>query len=269
MATLDIGPLALPMGRALFLAAGIVALLVAAVAGRNKEASVTDPVFNVLFAGIMSARVAFVFSYWEQYRSDLIGIIDIRDGGFDPVFGIIGALLVLLWQLWRRPAVRRALSGAAAAGLVTWVAGALITGVIQPPAPGIPDTTLTALDSRTTTLPQLADGRPVVVNLWASWCPPCVREMPVLEKAQQENPDVAFIFVNQGEQPETIQNFLSRHELTLDHVLTDTGARIGRATGNRTLPTTLFYDHNGRQVNTHLGALSAASLAHNLERFDD
>ncbi|RFF27715.1 MULTISPECIES: TlpA disulfide reductase family protein [unclassified Wenzhouxiangella] len=268
MATLDIGPLALPMSRALILAAGIVALLVGAVLGQNKQESVTDSVFFVLFAGILSARAAFVLSYWEQYRSDLIGIIDIRDGGFDPIIGLIGALVLLGWQLWHQPAIRRALSGAAAAGLLTWFAGALLTGLIQPPAPTIPDTALTRLDTRMTTLPQLADGKPTVVNLWASWCPPCVREMPVLEKAQQENPDITFVFVNQGEQPETIQRFLARHGLSLGNVVTDTGASIGRSTGNRALPTTLFYNSQGKQVNTHLGELSAASLTHNLERFN-
>ncbi|QIB64100.1 TlpA disulfide reductase family protein [Kineobactrum salinum] len=268
MATIDIGPLALPLSRALLLAAGIVALLIAALAGRNKQVSVTDPVFHVLFAGSLSARAAFVLSYWEQYRSDLLGIIDIRDGGFDPIFGLIGALLVLTRQLWRNPTIRRALSGAAAAGFLTWVAGALLTGLVQPPAPSIPDSTLTGLDARMTTLPQLADGQPMVVNLWASWCPPCVREMPVLEKAQHDYPDITFVFVNQGEQPETIQNFLTRLGLSLDNVVTDTGASIGRSTGNRALPTTLFYDRQGRQVNAHLGELSAASLTHNLERFN-
>lgn len=268
MTTLDIGPLALPLSRALLVAAGIVALLVGAIAGRKKEVSVTDSVFYVFFAGILSARAAFVFSYWEQYRSDLVGIIDIRDGGFDLTFGLIGALLVLAWQLWRQPTIRRALSGAAAAGFLTWGAGALVTGVIQPPAPSVPDSTLTALDTRVTTLPQLADGKPMVVNLWASWCPPCVREMPVLEKAQQENPDITFVFVNQGEQSETIQNFLAGQGLSLENVVTDTGASIGRSTGNRALPTTLFYNHQGKQVNVHLGELSAASLIHNLERFN-
>ena len=108
----------------------------------------------------------------------------------------------------------------------------------------------------------------MVVNLWASWCPPCIREMPVLEQAQKDNPDITFVFVNQGEQHETIVHFLNQHNLTLNNVLTDTRSGLGRTTGSQALPTSLFYDAQGRQVNAHLGELSAASLAHNLERFD-
>jgi len=51
-------------------------------------------------------------------------------------------------------------------------------------------------------------------------------------------------------------------------VLTDIRASMGRTTGSHALPTTLFYDAQGRQVDAHLGELSAASLMHNLERID-
>ena len=43
-------------------------------------------------------------------------------------------------------------------------------------------------------------GKPLVVNLWATWCPPCRREMPVLAKAQQDNTEVNFLFVNASNQ---------------------------------------------------------------------
>ena len=133
---------------------------------------------------------------------------------------------------------------------------------------GIPEATLTLLDGTPVALTEVAENKPMVVNLWASWCPPCIREMPVLEKAQQDNPGVTFVFVNQGEQPETITQFMGKHKLSLQNVLTDTSANLGRTTGSQALPTTLFYDANGQQVNAHLGELSQASLAHNLRSFD-
>ncbi|MDX1553417.1 MAG: TlpA disulfide reductase family protein, partial [Marinobacter sp.] len=114
----------------------------------------------------------------------------------------------------------------------------------------------------------LTQGQPTVVNLWATWCPPCIREMPVLEEAQDRYPGINFVFANQGEHPETINQFLSEQNLDLDHVLSDRQGGFGRAIGSQGLPTTLFYDAQGKLVDSHMGELSKASLARGLERFE-
>ena len=122
--------------------------------------------------------------------------------------------------------------------------------------------------SQPVSLESLNQGQPTVVNLWATWCPPCIREMPVLEKAQSDYPGVSFVFANQGEHPETIKRFLSEQNLNLEHVLSDRQGGFGRATGSQGLPTTLFYNAQGNLVDSHMGELSKASLVHSLERFD-
>jgi len=66
-----------------------------------------------------------------------------------------------------------------------------------------------------------------VVNLWASWCPPCRHEMPVLQQAQAANTDVNFVFVNQGETPGTIRSYMDRRALTLRNVLVDAQLQVG------------------------------------------
>jgi len=114
----------------------------------------------------------------------------------------------------------------------------------------------------------MADGRPMVVNLWASWCPPCVREMPVLEEAQETQKDIAFVFVNQGEGPPTVNSFLDEHGLTLRNVVLDRRREVASNTGNQGLPTTLFYNASGQLVTTHYGELSSATLADNLSEFE-
>ena len=63
------------------------------------------------------------------------------------------------------------------------------------------------------------EGRQTVVNLWATWCPPCQREMPVLQKAQAARPDVHFVFVNQGESAQQVAAYLARSGLQLRNVL--------------------------------------------------
>lgn len=106
----------------------------------------------------------------------------------------------------------------------------------------------------------------MVVNLWATWCPPCRREMPMLAAAQQEYDEVTFVFVNQGEGRGEIKGYLDQNGLALDNVLLDTRGALGQTVGSMALPTTLFYDANGRLADTHLGELSRATLARGIQR---
>lgn len=155
---------------------------------------------------------------------------------------------------------------AAGAGLLFWSFTAGTVALIERQARGLPALSLPTLSEASVPLSGLAQGQPMVINLWATWCPPCVREMPVLAEAQQRYPEIRFVFVNQGEPPETIRRFLQNHGLRLEHVLLDTRGELARAVGSHGLPTTLFYNARGQQVASHMGALSQATLARGLER---
>ena len=106
----------------------------------------------------------------------------------------------------------------------------------------------------------LADGKPLVVNLWATWCPPCRREMPVLAAAQQRETGVNFVFANQAESRATVMRYLTTSQLDLANVTLDRYSELGNVAGSGILPATLFYDGSGRLVDTYLGELSAATL---------
>ncbi|MGV8189993.1 TlpA family protein disulfide reductase, partial [Pseudomonas aeruginosa] len=102
-------------------------------------------------------------------------------------------------------------------GLAFWLLGSLGLGIYER-GTRLPELSLRNAAGESV---QLADfrGRPLVINLWASWCPPCRREMPVLQQAQAENPDVVFLFANQGESAETVRHFLQGENLRLDNLL--------------------------------------------------
>lgn len=262
MMSVNIGPFALPSSLLLLLAAGLVAAGVGRLVGRGRQTSIVNTLSDMLLAAVLVARLAFVAIWFDTYRSAPWSMLDIRDGGFTAWAGVAAALLVALWRSWRRPALRKPLILGLAAGALVW--GALFGALRMMEKPMLPALSLTTLAGAPTDLAALAAGKPMVVNLWASWCPPCRREMPVLAAAQKQETTVRFVFVNQGEDAATAQSYLSSGQLDLANVLLDPDTRLGRAVGSDALPTTLFYDASGRLVDTHLGALSAASLANKL-----
>jgi thiol-disulfide isomerase/thioredoxin len=130
----------------------------------------------------------------------------------------------------------------------------------------LPAAELTTLGGKTTDLPTLAAGKPLVVNLWATWCPPCRLELPFLSAAQQQEAGIAFVFVDQGEDTVTVERYLNAVHLDLANVMLDAGNKLGREIGSTGLPITLFYDSSGRMIDSRIGALSPALLDTKLNR---
>lgn len=268
MLSVGVGPVSFSVGHLLLVLAFIVALVVGGITGRKHGTPIAGTLADIFVVAMLSARIGFVIRYYEHYQGDWLGMIDIRDGGFDMVTGLVAALVFASFLMWRRASSRRALGTAMAAGLLTWGLTGGAIQLINQQLKGLPEVALTDLNEQPVDLSAIANGQPTVVNLWATWCPPCIREMPVLEEAQKRYPGINFVFANQGEHPETIQRFLSEQNLDLHHVLSDRQGQFGRVTGSHGLPTTLFYNAEGNLVDSHMGELSRASLARSLERFD-
>ena len=262
MLSLNIGPLAIPMNLALIYGAFFIAWLSGWLIGRKRGTNPESALFSMLIIGALVARIAFVIQYFDQYSDNLLQIIDIRDGGFLLLPGIIAAVLAGIYKAWRQAPLRVPLAIGVCIGLVAWGASVSVLSALQS-SQQIPQISVRDIDGQPIALQDLA-GKPMVINLWATWCPPCRREMPVLAAAQQANPDVRFVFVNQGEGQELVEKFLAQQQLSLGNNLLDTGGRLGQAVGSLSLPTTLFYSADGLLKNNHLGELSHASLKHAL-----
>jgi len=254
----------------------VVALLVAAAAGRAlaRPATAAEPPVRVLplftdmlVVGLVAGRLAFIVQWWSLYREDPWAILRLGDGGYTIWVAVAAGLAFGAWRVRRHPALRRPLAGGALAGLATWAALAGSLWLLQQGRIPLPDTRLTRLEGGTVQLSSMT-GRPMVVNLWATWCPPCRREMPVLADGQQLHPDVAFVFANQGEGPDLIRDYLAEGDMQLRNVLLDPFSAVSQATGARGLPTTLFFDAGGRLVDTHMGELTRAGLARKLQAFE-
>ncbi len=178
------------------------------------------------------------------------------------VTAIPSAIPSAMWRRWRRLSVRKRTVLALVFWVVAWQG--VMAGLRLIDKPKLSEIQVTMLSGESTNLAALAAGKPMIVNLWASWCPPCRREMPLLAAAQKQDTWASFAFANQGENRATVQNYLSAGQLELANVVLDRDTRIGFVAGSSALPITLFYDASGELVATHLGALSAASLTKRL-----
>ena len=264
MLTVNLGPLSMPIAVILALVALAIAAGVGLQAGRAQKTGIGYILTDMLLAGVLVARVAFVAIWFDAYRISPWSMLDIRDGGFSPWAGMAAALLVAIWHGWRRAAVRKPLALGLVAGAFVW--GGMFTAIRMMQNTTLPKVPLTTLAGEPADLGRLAAGKPLVVNMWATWCPPCRRELPTLAAAQKREHGVRFVFADQGEDARTVQRYLSAASLELDNVVLDVGARMGREVGSGGLPTTLFYDAHGRLVDTHVGQLTAGSLASKLAR---
>lgn len=263
MEAISIGAFALPVRMGLFIIAAGLALFVGNLIAKRKGNDIERSFWTVLLVGIASARLAFVLVYRETYGAAPWTALDLRDGGMNTVVGVVGGLTMAGILAWRKREQRMPLLAALFSGALVWGGAEIGLATYEEPK-ALPRIALHDLAGNEVPLASLA-GRPMVVNLWATWCPPCRREMPVLRAAQQVNSDIVFIFANQGESPETIRRYLDAEKLSLKNVLIDTSGTAARALGSIALPSTFFYDENGKHVDTRIGELSAATLAQRVQ----
>lgn len=256
-----LGPLMLSLPR-LFLILGLIAAFLAAhVHERRGGPRLEKPLWLILLVGLLFARLAYILTHLPDFQAQPLQALYVWQDGYLPLAGVAAAAGLAAWYAFRGGYSPRAVFVPLVIGLLVWsgtnwVHQALRQATDKP----LPDLALEELHSETPTPLSSFRGQPVVLNLWATWCPPCRREMPVLETAQQAHSGVHFLFVNQGEGPVTINQYLADEQLELQNILLDLGAATGRHFTAPGLPTTLFFDATGQLIDSHVGELSRARL---------
>lgn len=127
------------------------------------------------------------------------------------------------------------------------------------------DFTLLDLNDQPVSLSSLL-GKPVMLNFWATWCPPCRHEMPFFQEIHEKSADKGLVVlaVNVGESRSTVSEFIQENNYSFS-VLLDTDQGIALEYGIRTFPTTIFIDKDGIIQRIKIGAfLTKAELESNL-----
>jgi cytochrome c biogenesis protein CcmG/thiol:disulfide interchange protein DsbE len=128
-----------------------------------------------------------------------------------------------------------------------------------------PDFTLATFSGKTISLQDLR-GKPVVINFWASWCPPCRIEAPLIERTWRayKNRDLIFLGVNIQDRKEDALNYMRQFDITYPNGPDPTG-EISIDYGVSGLPVTFFISSQGEVVRRWVGAVEKSVLISAIE----
>jgi len=126
-----------------------------------------------------------------------------------------------------------------------------------------------ALPPATEGLPGLAsadfkDGRPRLLNIWASWCLPCIAEAPQLERLRREGAEIVGVAVR--DRPEDVARFLAQHGNPFTAIGRDDLSEVQMAIGSSGYPETFVIDGHGRITHQHIGDIRAEDVPGLLEK---
>ncbi len=122
-----------------------------------------------------------------------------------------------------------------------------------------PDFTGELIDGTSITLSEL-QGKPVIINFWATWCGPCVKEMPAFERLKDDFGDkIGIIAVNCGDDAGTVKDFMEENGYTFPVVL-DEEYSISMLYPTNSIPYTVVVDAEGRVTHISTGALDADTM---------
>ncbi len=161
------------------------------------------------------------------------------------------------------------LLGAGAAMIYRWVQEEQLPVPVEGRVERVPDFTLDDLEGSPWRMEEWR-GRVMVLNFWATWCPPCRREMPLFVRLDEEFRDQGVLFVGIAiDDPQSVQDFVDTHGIEFPILLgQEKGIELARQLGDRlgALPFTVVTDRRGRIILRRAGEMTERTLKPLLEK---
>lgn len=231
------------------------------------------------WSALIGARLGFVLLNWSAYQNTPWEALYIWQPGFSYAGGLVSGAACALWYFLKYIPDRRrcfvsVLAGSYLAAALVFVATIESMELLRPTdLPGVgdiaPDFTLANLSGDAVHLSDLA-GRGIILNFWASWCPPCRREMPLLDNIHKshESEGLSVIGVAIDESPQVVKFFIDSigvsYPIWVDAAPAtpgfDQSQQVFSSFGGVGLPTTLFIDRSGVIRKIYVGELSRGFL---------
>jgi thiol-disulfide isomerase/thioredoxin len=257
MHAITIGPLVLAPDRFAALLAVSMFVLIATLLARRIDPRLEAWANVAAFGGLVAARIGHVLLRWTSFAEEPWRIFAVWQGGFNVPSGLVAVTLATALYARTIRVAAGAVAALSAAGLVGVVTLELTKASFGQAAPV---TRMTTLDCGFRSIRDFED-RPVVINLWATWCPPCRRELPMMARMAAERQDVPFLFINQGKSADKVRSYLSTARIDLRHVLLDAAMAVSRHYAAPGLPVTLYLRQDGTLASLHTGEISREALA--------
>ena len=128
-----------------------------------------------------------------------------------------------------------------------------------------PDFTLTDLNGNRVSLSQFL-GQPVVINFWATWCPPCRVEIPhLIEAYEREQGQVVFLAISLDEPESVVRGFVEEQGMPFT-ILLDDGGKVAATYRVNSIPVTLFISRDGMITARYVGQMSPSKIEDGLSR---
>lgn len=256
MQPIVLGPLVFSGDRFAVIIGVLTFMIASSIVASRMSASVTRWASWTAALALVGARGWHVAVNIEPFLVEPSRILAIGQGGFAWEGAALGVALASVWLLRSKKEIAGA-AIALAIGLFAWHLTTQLVG--RNAGRPLPELTLISADGRETHLHGFK-GRPLVVNLWASWCPPCRREMPMMAATAAAMPEIPFLFVNSGEGLSAIRRYLATQKFELPNILQDPLQQMARHYEMPGLPVTLFIAPDGRLVFAHIGEISSEAL---------
>jgi thiol-disulfide isomerase/thioredoxin len=234
--------------------------------------------------GLFGARLSFVVMNWDAYRPEPWAALYLWQPGYLFLGGLLTGFAYAIWRVAGvsselRRHVFISLAGAYLAAGVLFSAILLSTGFFQKPGvarvgDAIPEFTLQNLAGGTVRFSDL-EGRAVILNFWATWCPPCRREMPLLDEMQKVYGEkgLSVIGVDVNEPTGLVKSYVESIGVSYAvWVYAPDGAQgfditqqLFSTFGGVGYPFTLFIDRSGVIRQVYVGELSRGFLHNQIE----